>query len=413
MFNRVSCSALLAVSLLAAPFASAGDWPQYQHDPQHTGSTPSALDPRRLSYAWTSPAGYYAPLIQGDTAYSYSRTAVTAFDLATGRQRWSTAVNNPGALAIIDDMLVTTSYPFFTSKTLQVLDPATGRPRYAVPFGRDNESPGIPVAYQKGDQHNALLMESSSLVSIRLNATSGSVNWSTPVAQVSGMVPTVAEDAAIVASYSGAHAVDLATGARSEPFFVGTNSSADGFVTAYDAARRRMYFVNALSSARPAVLAAYDYVDSQHASPAWIRDLGDLGMDPAIGPDGKVYITDRTTLYEIDPETGRTLRSVGGQFAYGSTPQISNGYLYDFSETEQVIYDLDSFSLVKTLPGSRMSMNTVTRSQGAISDDSFAFQASAYGEFSTFAVYRAVPEPAGPLLLAACAGIATLRRRRG
>ena len=405
----------LALVVLLSSCPAVADWPQYQHDAAHTGYGPSTLDPRQLAHAWTSPTGYYAPLIQGDTVYAHSRSAVTAFDLATGRQRWSTAVNGAGFLAVFDDMVVTTSYPFSAPKSLQVLDAATGAPRYAVSFGRENEFPGVPVVYEAGGQRTALVMDASgSLFSMRLGETSGSLNWSTPVDRVSGMPPTVAGGAAVVASFATAHMVDLATGAASEPLFRGTLSSASGFPAAYDAARRRVYFVNALSSQRPAVLMAYDYVDSLHASLAWTRDLSDLGMHPALGPEGNVYITDGTTLYEIDPESGRTLRSLPGQsFAYGSTPQISNGYLYDFSGAEQVIYDLESFSLVRTLPGSRGSQNTELASLAAISDDYFAYQALPNGDFTRFEVYRAVPEPgAVPAVGAAGAVLALLRRRR-
>jgi outer membrane protein assembly factor BamB len=127
--------ALVALCLLAAPAASAADWPQYQHDAAHTGYTPSSLDPRRLAYAWTSPQGYAAPLIQGDTVYAYSRSAITAFDLASGRERWSAPVTEAGPIALLGDVVVTTSYPFATPKSLQVLDAATGALRYAVPSG--------------------------------------------------------------------------------------------------------------------------------------------------------------------------------------------------------------------------------------------------------------------------------------
>jgi hypothetical protein len=238
-----------------------------------------------------------------------------------------------------------------------------------------NESPGIPTVYEDASGRNALVLDGGGLLSsFRLGDTSGAV---------------------------------------SEPFFRGSVSSGGGFNTAYDAQRRRMYFVNALSPQRPLVLMAFDALDSLHASPAWARDLAESGGNPAVGPDGKVYLTDGPTLLELDPDTGDALRSLGGQaFAAGSTPQISNGYLYDFNDAGQVIYDLSSFSLVRTLPGARPSQNTVFASVGAISDTAYAYQVNGFGPFAQFVVYRAVPEPGGLFVVAAGAAAAAMRRRR-
>jgi len=410
--QRISvCSALL-LCLASARGLIAEDWAMYQHDAAHTGFANVSLDPRQLTLAWTSPVGFDGPIIHDNSVYAFGDKVVASFDLATGHPLWSRPIVLPGSLAYGGGMLVTTTYAFGTSKALAVLDPSSGALRYTVPFGSNKDFPGIPMLYQKANQWNALIMDAGgSLFSIRLGQSSGSVNWTTPVGYVGGEAPTVAGNSAIIASFGAADAIDLDTGTRSRFFSQSSLSSAGGFGVAYDAARQQLYFSNALSVQQPSVLLAYHYQDNAHITQLWSRP-GESGYDPALGPNGEVYLTSSTSLFQIDPSTGSTIRSLPGQsFAAGSTPEIFNGYLLDYSSFQQVFYDLTNLSVAATLPGSLGNMSTEIRSVDAISDSAVALQNTRFGTGGTFSVY-AVPEPNSGLVVACCLAMKSLLRRR-
>jgi hypothetical protein len=391
----------------------ADDWPTYQHDAAHTGFSNIALNASQLTLAWKTPVGYNYPVIAGGRMYAVNGSSVSAFNLSTGAIEWSTPVTNPQFLSVANGLLITGSYSFGQSKTLQVLDANSGATRYAVPFGSNQSYPGVPTVYTDPNFGlTALDIDASgTLFSIKLGQTAGSINWSKGVAYTFGMPPTVVGNSAIVASYSEATAVDLTTGARNV-FFQGQFSSAEGFGAAYDATRHQLYFVNAVSNSHPQELLAYSYSDNSHLTPLWSRDITSLNFDPALDGSGNVFLTDYNTLTEYNPLDGTTMQSLGGQaFAAGSTPELTQGYLFDHSDSQQEIYSLSSLSLVKTLSGAATSQLTSVRSTSAITDGYFASQNDFFSPTDSISVYVVVPEPASFTLFLAASS--TLLRRCG
>jgi hypothetical protein len=405
---------MAVVLALAVPFSvRADDWPNYQHDPAHTGFSNINMDARQLKLAWTTPAGYHDPVIANGTLYAFNSSAVTAFNLTNGAVEWTTPVTGPQFVAVANGLLVTTSYSFGQSKTLQVLNASTGASKYAVSFGSNQNFPGIPTLYTDPTFGlTALDVDASgTLYSIKVGQTAGSVNWSAPVGSNGGGAPTVVGNSAVVATYSAARAVNLSNGA-SNLFFQGNFSSAAGFGVAYDANRQQLYFVNTVSSSHPDQLLAYSYQNNSSLTLLWARDITGVANDPAIDQFGDIYLGTGTTLTEYSPINGSTIRSLGGQsFANGTTPELTQGYLFDDSGGQEDIYNLNSLSLVNALGGAPSSQNTSIRSTSAITDGYFALEHQFLTSTDTVSVYAVVPEPT-PLAIALLAFPFLLGRRR-
>src|SRR5512136_1695824 len=105
---------ILATILIAfaAASSSAEDWPTYRHDVRRTGVTPEEL-PGEMNLQWVrefpapEPAWPDQPRLKFDVAYepiiadgkvfiaSARSSSVTAFDAATGEERWRFYANGP------------------------------------------------------------------------------------------------------------------------------------------------------------------------------------------------------------------------------------------------------------------------------------------------------------------------------
>ena len=77
------------------------------------------------------------------------------------------------------------------------------------------------------------------------------------------------------------------------------------------------------------------------------------GGSVAIGPTGKVYSAGNTMIWELDPATGATLRSIFGGFANGVTPALTNNVLWIIGELEVFAYDLSMLRFLRPFSGSR------------------------------------------------------------
>lgn len=135
----------------------------------------------------------------------------------------------------------------------------------------------------------------------------------------------------------------------------------------------------------------------------------------AIGSGSQVYSVDNTTLVEINPVDGDTLRSLGGlSIANAVTPILSDGYLWAFSRSQTLIFDLDPLSLAGTLPGSRGSLNSAFDGPGALDDRHFLLDYGTIYNRPGFDAYVVIPEPSTLVLALACLGllaVAVWRRR--
>ena len=369
---------LFAGTILAA---KAADWPYYQYDPQHTGRSPAVVDAEKLMPAWTAPAGYATPQIIGDTIYSTKSqggfsgtrddgtqwaTSISAFDLKTGAIKWTRSGNNifPSSAAVGGGLVVFyggmtcsgCSTPTPDAKQLVVLDSVTGALRYkvALPVEPNNpeETHAMPVLVPNPSDGTvmAYCAGSHTLWSVRLGPTSGSVLWKQPVFGPYSMA-TLAEDAVFVGGVNQLFAFDRLSGT---PIVINSTHGGGAKTPVYDAARRHIY--------APGIrgLSAFRYVNNTQIEFLWHRPGGGgdgIGIGSiAIGPDGKVYVPSSGFHYfELDPDTGATLRSIpsngGGSFA----PSITKGLLWASNTDGVRAYDLETLQLLRTLPGQNSS----------------------------------------------------------
>ena len=364
--------------------AGAADWPYYQYDPEHTGRSPAVVDAAKLMPSWTAPDGYATPQIVGDTIYSTKSqggfsgtrqdgtqwaTYISAFDLQTGAIKWTHSGNyvfcshaavGGGLVAFYGGVKSPGSAPPTPgAQQLLVLDAATGTLRYKVslpaepndsigeiymmPLLVPNPSDGTVMAYCNG---------LSTLWSVRLGPTSGSVVWKQQVGASefgAQSMPTLVEDALVIGGTNRVFAFDRISGT---PIFADEDRRGGGAKTAaYDAARRHIY--------TPGIrgLSAFRYVNNAQIEFLWHRDGGGengIGNSSiAIAPNGNVFVPGSGFhFYELDPDTGATLRSVPGSFAGSIAPSITTGLLWmPNTDGYTRAYDLDTLELVRTLPG--------------------------------------------------------------
>jgi hypothetical protein len=412
---------LLALFVGTIVAVQAADWPYYQHDPEHTGRSTALVDAAQLMLSWTAPDGYATPQIVGDTIYStksqggYSGTRddgtqwatyISAFDLRTGAIKWTHSGNNVfSSQAAVGGGLVVfyggmpcsgCSTPTPDAQQLVVLDANTGALRYKVaipgepgepggelqtmPLLIPNPSDGTVIAYCAGYR---------TLWSVRLGPTSGSIvwKWRSNGTDFGGFsMATLVGDAVAVGGTYELFAFDRISGT---PIVVNESRSGGGGQTAaYDAARRNIY-VSGYGK-----LSAYRYVSNAKIEFLWHRDgvNGDgIGSGSiAIGPNGNVYVAGGSHFFELDPETGATLRSVADKFFTAVAPSITAGLLWiPNSDGKTLAYDLDTLQLKRTLPG--YNYGNRYPGAGAFADGYFVMP---HGDFvfgKGFDVYR---EPA-------------------
>jgi outer membrane protein assembly factor BamB len=397
--SAVSRWSIKFLVLFLALSARAADWPTYQHDPEHTGRSDVQVDAAKLMLSWTAPDGYATPQIVGDTIYSTKpqggfsgtrddgtkwATYVSAFDLATGAIKWTHSGNNVFASpAAVGGGLVVfyggtpcngCSTPTPDANQLVVLDAATGALRYKVtipttdpqgelhtmPLLVPNPADGTVTAYCAGN---------GTLSNVLLGPTSGSVVWKVGAGGAGFLftMPTLVGDAIAINGNSQLFAFDRFSGT---PIPVNNDREGGGAKTAaYDAVRRNIY--------TPGIhgLAAFRYVNNTQIEFLWHRPGGgETGIGNgsiAIGANGKVYVpSSGNSFFELDPDTGATLRSVPAPLDGSVAPSITAGLLWLPSAGCSRVYNLDTLDLVRTLPG--YSNSTAYPGAGAFTNAYFA-----------------------------------------
>ena len=398
----------LAVLLFSIESVVADDWPYYQHDAWHTGDSSALVNPQSLSLAWSapsSPTGYSTPVIVGNTIYAMqnqggvggSQTAVTSFNLATGTINWSYTGNfvfpsQPGVGGGVVTFVGSTT----SSSSLYVLDAITGALRYtvAIPEGLVSMMPTV-VQDQISGNVTAFVVDGSQLSAVSLGSVSGSVLW-TQTGEFGGdSIPTVVGTSVVVAGPGQYYAFDQATGAANH-FWSGGIEGGGGATVAYDAARQQVYVLEAYDP--DTTLSAYHYTDNFHITLLWQRTGAGVGNggSVAIGPTGNVYSAGNTTIWELDPATGGTLRFIPGSFANGVTPALTNNVLWIIGESQTFAYDLTTLQQLRALNGSRGSLNSAYDSPGAFADGYFVLDyGNIYGSpgFDVYSAPIATPTP--------------------
>src|SRR4029077_7349872 len=170
----------------------------------HTGDSSALVTPQALSLAWTapsSPTGYSAPVIVGNTIYAMqnqqgignSQTTVSSFVLSTGAINWSYTGNfyfpsQPG----VGGGFVTFVGSTLSSSSLYVLDAITGTLRYTVPIPEGPASM-MPTVFQDPITLNvtAFVSHGSQVSAVSLGQMSGSVLWTQTGVFGALSIPTV------------------------------------------------------------------------------------------------------------------------------------------------------------------------------------------------------------------------------
>jgi len=397
-----------AAVTLFARLVAADDWPYYQHDAAHTGNSSALVTPKALSLTWTAPSpppettGYSTPVIVGNTIYAMqagingSQTTISSFDLSTGAIHWSyTGTFNVPSQPGVGAGFVAFVGPTNSGSSLYVLDAITGTLRYTVPIPESVESLMPTVVEDKiSGKVIAFVTDGGQLSAISLGATSGSVLW-TQFGKFGGQsIPTAVGNSIVVVGPGQYYAFDQATGEENQ-FWSGGESGGGGSTVAYDAARQQFYVLEDYNDPTP-TLSAYNYTDNDHITLLWQRTGEGVGggASVAIGPTGNIYSAGGSVIWELDPGTGTTLRSIPGTFASGVTPALTNNVLWIMGETQTFAYNLTTLQLLRAFNGSRGSLNTAYDSPGAFADGYFVLDYGVNFESHSFDVYSApTPSP--------------------
>jgi hypothetical protein len=398
-------------AILFARSVAADDWPYYQHDASHTGDSSALVNPQALSLAWTapsSPTGYSTPVIVGNNIYAMqnqqgvggSQTTVSSFDLSTGAIDWSYTGNfvfpsQPGVGGgFVTFVGETFSSSILSSSSLYVLDAITGTLLYTVPIPEG--SPLMPTIVEDTISGNvtAFVANGSQVSAISLGAVTGSVLWTQTGKFGGASIPTVVGSSIVLAGPGQYYALDQATGDMNQ-FWSGGIEGGGGTTVAYDAARQQFYVLEYYNGPPP-TLSAYHYTDNAHITLLWQRTGEGVGYggSVAIGPTGNVYSAGNSTIWELDPATGTTLRFIPGSFANGVTPALTNNVLWIIGQIQVFAYDLVTLQMLRAFNGSRGDLNTPYDSPGAFADGYFVLDyGNIYGS-PGFDVYSApIPTP--------------------
>jgi hypothetical protein len=398
----------VAVTLLARSVV-ADDWPYYQHDAQHTGDSSALVNPQSISLAWSapsSPTGYSTPVIVGNSIYAMqnqqgiggSQTTLTSFNLATGAVNWSYTgsfvfQSQPG----VGGGFVTFVGATISSSSLYVLDAITGALRYTVPIpeGLTSMMPTV-VQDQISGNVTAFVADGSQLSAVSLGSVSGSVLWTKTGSFGGFSIPTVVGTSIILAGPGQYYACDQATGAVNH-FWVGNISGGGGSTVAYDPARQQFYVLEYYNDPTP-TLSAYHYTDNAHITLAWQRTGAGVGGggSAAVGPTGNVYSAGSGVVWELDPTTGATLRSIPASTAGAVTPALTNNVLWIIGESQTFAYDLTTQQLLRAFNGSRGSLNSAYDSPGAFADGYFVLDYGTIYGSPGFDVYSAPTQSPTP-----------------
>jgi hypothetical protein len=337
--------------------------------------------------------------MQNQQGIGNSQTTVSSFDLATGAINWSYTGNfvfpsQPGVgggfVAFVGSSL--------SSSWLYVLDALTGSLRYTIPIPEDLVSM-MPTVVQDQISGNvtAFVADGSLVSAFSLGATSGSFLW-TQTGEFGGFsIPTVVGSSIVLAGPGQYYAFDQVTGAANH-FWSGAIEGGGGTTVAYDATRQQFYVLEDYNGPTP-TLSAYSYTDNAHIALLWQRTgagVGYSGASVAIGPTGNVYSAGNGVIWELDPATGTTLRSIPGSFANVVTPALTNNVLWIIGKSQVFAYDLITLQLLRAFNGSRGDLSSPYDSPGAFTDGYFVLDyGNIYGShsFDVYSVASPTPTP--------------------
>ena len=377
------------------------DWGSFQHDVAHSGRSMAAINPSKLAFAWNA-AGYTNPLVVGNNLYASGlgsgQPVVSSFNLSTGTLNWS----YPSASNLVwSRAAVSGGFVVFAAETigidafskLYVLDAANGHLRYTVQLTQEFVTAPPTIIRDPNGAVTVYVQDGNRLSAVSLGLTQGSVLWNQQNSFGGLGIPTLVENSIILAAPAQYYAFDRTSGAMNH-FEVGQISGGGGCTVAYDSFRKQFYVIEAFGGPT-VVLSAYRYIDNSHIIRMWQRNETFLpGPSVAIGPNGYVYVLGSNILWELNPDTGATIRFVPGPF-FSNTPAITDGVLWTCSETQVLAYDLASFQLLRGFDNTRTIPTTFARTIGAISSGRLAIDHAPVGG-STGIIIFAEPGAATP-----------------
>lgn len=324
-----------------------GGWPTYGYDVQNTAANPNATGPRTdPEVRWTEGrlGGLWgAPVVAEQTVYvQETPTRLTAFDRATGEQRWSVSL---GRLA--------------DSETARVLSGPHSTPAVV---GDTVYVGGGYVAVRDGDG-----LESERVANrVRLYAIdrgTGEIRWTVRPDHLVATAPVAVGDRVLFATVSGTvYAVDTEreavawrfadeslAGPLATPAVEGCRlylATAETGLYAFDARRGELDWnlSGADSRAPPAVADGTVYVaradgavsalDAADGAVEWTRDLGRAfsTASPAVA-GGTVFVGDadgeageeRQRIHALDAATGGEVWSASTTEYVNSSPAVADG----------------------------------------------------------------------------------------
>jgi len=330
--------------------------------------------------------------MQNQGGYGELQTTVSSFDLSTGMINWSYTGNFvfPSRWRRVCYLCWCHSFGFSALR-------AECDERHASLHGTDSRTGELDDADRFPDPVSgnvtAFIAEYSQVSAVSLGLLGGSVLW-TQIGQFGGdSIPTVVDDSIILAGPYQYYAFNRTTGAANH-FWSGGIAGGGGTTVAYDAARQQFYvreFYGYFDQIP--TLSAYHYTDNAHITLLWQRtgEGIDVNGSVAIGPTGKVYSAGNIIIWELDPATGATLRSIPGSFATGVTPALTDNVLWIITPITVAAYDLTSLQFLQDF-NRLLGPGTAYKGPGAFADGYFVLD---YGNivFShSFDVYRA-PTP--------------------
>jgi len=414
--------AVVGIVLAGRPTNAEEPWPVYLHDNQHTGRASFNLDPMTLgaTAAWSAPPGFSVPLVVGERVYAMASqaghgddvTLIAAFDLRTGEQLWATNeyLIFPSAPAYHDGRLVYVGIDWFTSEHLLfVRDADTGDFLYSMqipqavtvstPTIYEDPNSGEVVAFIS-NAHFTTLGIGPNMTAVTLGITSASIKWIDPEPRDfdSHSIPTIVEDALIVAGPCQYYAYEIETGAVNH-FYAGDCYGGGGTTVTYAAERKQVYILDAYNVLYDA-LTAWTYRSYDDIQLAWEKKEASVWPSDGVALDDEGYIWTTTydQLLKIDPDTGETVGFVNGQFAGGQRPIVSGDYVWTYAPTWReltVVYDRRTLTEAATFPGTQGDTNAPFSAPGALAEGAFLRENGRFYMNWGFDVFLSVPSTCG------------------